>query len=120
MRSGEIYEPKTVASAFTVNSDSRFAYLFGIDLDKNVFVWLNTAGFSNAAVAGEMSLNFLTDLFRVTEVINMRSFFELLATEVVATPEEADLIVTNKDAAYLAGVEVIREYDFERVIGLMN
>ena len=59
--SGEIYEPKTVESAFLVDCESTFAYLFGIDLLKNEFIWLNLARNSNAQVAGNTPLAFLLD-----------------------------------------------------------
>lgn len=120
MQSGQIFEPKTVQSSFTVNCDSRFAYLFGIDLIKNDFVWLNLARDSNAAVAGTTSMKFLTDYFNLTDIINQYTFFEMMAEEVVQSPDEAEVIITDKSGPYPEGVEVIREYDFERVIALMN
>ena len=120
MQSGQIFEPKTVQSSFTVNCDSRFAYLFGIDLIKNDFVWLNLARDSNAAVAGTTSMKFLTDYFNLTDIINQYTFFEMMAEEVVQSPDEAEVIITDKSGPYPEGAEVIREYDFERVIALMN
>ena len=56
---GAIYEPKTVKSAFMINCDSTFAYLFGIDLDKNELIWLNMARTGSMAVAGmtDMTMN---------------------------------------------------------------
>ena len=120
MLSGQIYEPKTVESSFTVNCDSRFAYLFGIDLKRNDFVWLNLARDSSAAVAGTTSMAFLTDYFHVTEIINQYTFFEMMAEEVVPSLDEAEVIVTDKTGPYPEGAEVIREYDFERMIALMN
>ena len=120
MLSGQIYEPKTVESSFTVNCDSRFAYLFGIDLEKNDFVWLNLARDSFAAVAGTTSMAFLTDYFQVTEIINPYTFFEMMAEEVVTSLDDAEVIVTDKTGPYHEGAEVIREYDFERMIALMK
>ena len=120
MQSGQIFEPKTVESSFTVNCDSRFAYLFGIDLIKKDFVWLNLARDSNAAVAGTTSMKFLTDYFNLTDIINQYTLFEMMAEEVVQSPDEAEVIITDKSGPYPEGVEVIREYDFERVIALMN
>ena len=120
MLSGQIYEPKTVESSFTVNCDSRFAYLFGIDLKRNDFVWLNLARDSFAAVAGTTSMAFLTDYFRLTDIINQYNFFEMVAKEIVPSLDEAEVIVTDKTGPYPEGAEVIREYDFERMIALMN
>ena len=120
MQSGQIFEPKTIESSFTVNCDSRFAYLFGLDLNRNDFVWLNLARDSNAAVAGTTSMKFLTDYFNLTDIINQYTLFEMMAEEVVQSPDEAEVIITDKSGPYPEGVEVIREYDFERVIALMN
>ena len=44
----------------------------------------------------------------------------MMAEEVVQSPDEAEVIITDKSGPYPEGVEVIREYDFERVIALMN
>ena len=120
MLSGQIFEPKTVESSFTVNCDSRFAYLFGIDLKKDDFVWLNLARDSSAAVAGTTSMSFLTDYFRLTDIINQYTFFEMMAEEVVPSPDDAEVIVTDKSGPYPECADIIREYDFERMIALMN
>ncbi len=117
--SGQIYEPKTVESAFLVNCESRFAYLFGVDLDKEEFVWLNIGRNSDAAVAGQTRLDFLTDYFHLTDIINMRTFFEMAATKITDRMDEADIIVTNHPVTAPEHAEVIREYDFEKVIALM-
>ena len=118
--SGGIYEPKTVQSAFVINCDSRFAYLFGVDLNKSEFIWLNMSRDSNAAVAGTTRMDFLLDYFRVTDVINMKSFFEMAAERVTDRMDEADVIVTNRPVEAREGVSVIREYDFEKVTALMK
>ena len=118
--SGEVFEPKTVESSFIVNSDSTFAYLFGIDLETNDFVWLNSARDSQAAVAGTTPFAFLIDYFHVTDVVSMGSFFRMMASEVVDDPALADVILTDHPVDAPEGAEVIREYDFERMIALMN
>lgn len=117
---GEIYEPKTVESAFLVDCESTFAYLFGIDLLKNEFIWLNQARSSNAQVAGNTPLAFLLDYFRVTEIFSMYDFFELMAEEMVEDPLEAEIVVTDHETACSDGAEIIREYDFERIRALMG
>ena len=117
---GAIYEPKTVKSAFMINCDSTFAYLFGIDLDKNELIWLNMARTGSMAVAGMTDMTFLIDYFHVTEVINMHSFFELMAAEIVDDISAADVVVTDKNVECAEGVEVIREYDIEKMTALIN
>lgn len=118
--SGEIFEPKTVASSFLINCSSRFAYLFGIDLHSNEFVWLNVARDSNQNVAGATEFSFLTPYFNITSVINMYSFFEMMATELTDEPSEADYIVSDKNGSYPETTTVIRSCDFDKILALMN
>ena len=44
----------------------------------------------------------------------------MMAEEVVPGPDDAEVIVTDKSGPYPEGAEIIREYDFERMIALMN
>ena len=117
--SGDIYEPKTVKSSFTINCDSTFAYLFAIDLEKNDFIWLNVSRDGYAHVAGTTAVGFLKKYFNLTDILNYKNFFEMLATEVVCSIEEADVVVTDKNVA-VPDKEIIRSYDIERVMALMN
>lgn len=118
--SGEVFEPKTVQTSFTIDCDSTFAYLFAIDLEKRDFIWLNIARDSSERVAGTTSLGFLLDYFDVTSVMNMKKFFTMLAAEVVDSKEEADVIVSDENYDAAEGQEIIRSLDFERIIQLMN
>ena len=118
--SGQIYEPKTVQSSFLVNSESTFSYLFGLDLTNNDFIWLNMARNSRTRVAGDTDMRFLTDYFHVTDAMNVYDFFRMMATELVSDPAEAEVAVTNRTVRVPEGVEVIREYDFEKMIALMQ
>ena len=118
--SGEIYEPKTIESAFLVDCESTFAYLFGIDLIKNEFIWLNQARNSNAQVAGSTSLTFLLDYFHTTEIFNVYDFFKMMAEELVEDPMEAEIVVSGHETAYADGAEMIREYDFEKIRAFMG
>lgn len=118
--SGEIYEPKTIETAFLVDCESTFAYLFGIDLEKNEFIWLNQARNSNAQVAGSTSLTFLLDYFHTTEIFNVYDFFKMMAEEIVEDPMEAEIVVSDHETAYADDAEMIREYDFEKIRALME
>jgi len=118
--SGEVFEPKTVQSSFIINCDSTFAYLFGIDLEKNDFVWLNTSRDSNAIVAGATPLSFLIDYFKTTSILNVGMLFDMLAAEVVDSPEKAEVIVSDEDIEVGEDIEVIRSYNFEKITALMN
>ncbi len=118
--SGEVFEPKTVKSSFVINCDSTFAYLFGIDLEKNDFVWLNMSFGNNATVAGSTSMKFLIDYFKITSVINMGMLFEMLATEIVESPANADVVVSDEELDGCENAEVIRSCDFEKVMALLS
>lgn len=118
--SGEVYEPKTVKSAFRINCNSMFAYLYGFDLETNDLIWLNMARDSSANVAGTTDMGFMLDYFGITRIINVYSFFEMMATELVDDISEAELIVTDKETEATNKAEIIREYDFEKMIALIN
>ena len=143
--SGEIYEPKTIQSAYRIDCPSTFAYLFGLDLENREMVWLNMTRAGITIVAGETSLAFLMDYFDVAKVMNVYRFFEMMATELVADPAQADIVVSDraeiwekanaaqeanginanvaqeaKDADSSARKEWIHSYDFERLMALMN
>ena len=118
--SGEIFEPATVKSSFLIDCDSTFAYLFGIDMETNEFVWLNVARNSNAHVAGATGLEFLIPYFHITSVLNVGSLFEMMATEVVADPKDADVIVSDEPLKVEKEVQVVRSCDFEKVAAYLN
>ncbi|MCR4689834.1 MAG: hypothetical protein K5739_00610, partial [Lachnospiraceae bacterium] len=118
--SGEVYEPKTVQSAFRIDCNSMFAYLYGFDLETNELIWLNMARDSSAGVAGTTDMGFVLDYFGITRIINVHSFFEMMATELVDDRSEAEVVITDKECETPDGAEVIREYDFEKMIALMN
>ena len=119
--SGEIYEPKTVESSYRIDCESTYAYLFGIDLTTREMVWLNVAREGNTRVAGTTEFDFLIKHFYATKCINMQSYFETMASEIVDDPLEADVVVTNK---VIEGIkedtEVIREYDFDKMLKYLN
>lgn len=118
--SGQVYEPKTVRSAYLVNCASTFAYLFGIDLHTNELVWLNEARNSRLRSAGDSSLSVLMDNFRITEIMNVQDFFAMMAEEIVEDPMEAEIVVTDHEVACADGAEIVREYDFEKMKALME
>ena len=118
--SGEIFEPKTVQSSFIVNNRSTFAYLFGIDLKTMEFVWLNMARSGTVNVAGTTDMSFLLDHFHTTEIMNVYRFFEMMAAELTDDPAAAEVIVTDKTIEAREDQTIIREYDNEKMIKLMN
>lgn len=118
--SGEIFEPKTVDTSFVINCDSTFAHLFAIDLQESELVWLNVSQSGNQHIAGASDVSFLLSYCNTTSVINYGSFFEMLAEEVVSTPEEADIVVSDGEHTLKEGAEQIRSFDFERVNAILN
>lgn len=118
--SGQVYEPKTVKTAYQINCNSLFAYLFAIDLSTNELVWLNIARDSYATVAGTTSLAFLTEYIYMTDVINMYTFFEWMAAELTNDPADADLVVSDQSFEGVSSERQIHSYDFEKLFAYMN
>ena len=118
--SGEVFEPQTVKSSFTVNCDSTFAYLFGVDLTTNEFIWLNAARAGNVHVAGTTELDFLLPYFNATSIINVGSLLKMMATEVVEFSEDADFIASDQNLEVKNGVQLIRSCDFEKISSLLS
>ncbi len=118
--SGEIFEPKTVNSSYTINCASRFAYLFGLDLTTNEFVWLNVANENGSRIAASDNMSFLTQYFEMTKIFNVYDFFTLMAGEVVDDPKNADIAVTDEKIETGESTEIIRSYDIEKIIALLN
>lgn len=117
---GEIFEPKTVESAFAINCDSMFAYLFAIDLKENELVWLNVANSMPASVAGTAKLDYLFGYLDMTSVINVYDLFEMLATEVTDNPQCADVVLTDEEISIKEGVDLVTSRDVEKIIAYMN
>ena len=118
--SGEIFEPKTVKSSFTIYCDSTFAYLFGIALKTNDFVWLNTAVDSRSRIAGNTLMTFLKQYFDMTKIINVYDFFAMMASELVEDPKDAGIAVTDEEIEPGESTELIRSYDTEKMIAFLN
>ena len=52
--------------------------------------------------------------------MNVQKLFSMLATEVVETPEDADVVVTDDAVSVKENAEIIHSYDTERILALMN
>ena len=123
IQSGQIYEPKTVKSSFRITADSRFAYLFAIDLENDELVWLNASLKENQNVAGRSkTLTALEPYIYATDVINVYDLFNMMATKLVDKQEEADVIVSDDILPSINEneKEVIRAWDFEKMLKYMN
>ena len=118
--SGEIYEPKTVNSAFTVDNDSTVAYLFALDLKKRELIWLNLAEDSSRRIIATESTSYLIPYFKATDTINMYSFFSMMASKRKRTPDSADIIVSDKPEDERPYATVIHSYDFDKILAYIN
>ena len=103
--SGEVFEPKTVETAFCINGASTFAYLFGVDLRCREMVWLNLCRAGGGRIAGNTGFDFMEEYFEATKVLSVHRFFEMAATELVSDPAEADIVVSDRkeDARAMQG-----------------
>jgi hypothetical protein len=118
--SGEIYEPKTVKSSFTINCDSRAAYLFAIDLKASEIVWLNIASAGKTATVISNDFESVNRYLTVTRTINLELLFEMMAAKRVTSPDDADVIVSDKPEDGRDGKTVIHSYSFEEIFKLIN
>ena len=118
--SGEVYEPKTVQSAFRVTCNSTFAYLFAVDVENRELIWLNIPRESRCKIAGDTSFHFIRKYFDITSVMNLGSFIEMCAREFVDSPEEADVIVSDSILQLRDDQQLIHSYDIEAILALMN
>ena len=118
--SGEVYEPSTVASSLTVACNSTFAQLFAIDLERFEVVWLNIARAGHVRVAGTRSFDYLMDVLSMCDIVNLADLARMMATEVVGTPEEADVVVSDAELALAPDQEQIRSTDTARVMALIE
>ncbi len=118
--SGEIFEPKTVTSAFTVNCRSSFACLFGLDLETDEFIWLNTGMHGDLAVAGESGLSHLKKVFDSAEILSLYDLIDMMALRRTDDPAEAGLIVSDAVNDWPEGKEILRSCDIDRILALME
>ena len=117
---GEVFEPRTVETSFRINCPSTSAYLLALDVRRRRVVWLNKGkafGGIVAALSGEIDI---LRLMHRTDYANLYGFFSMLASEVVDTPEKAEVVLSDKPLSLPEGVSQIRSSDIERVIALLN
>ena len=95
VNSGEVFEPKTVQTAYTINCDSTYAHLFALDISNKKIIWLNQSVNSMARVGAEAPFKYLTKFFNITKIINVYDLFKMKATEIVDDPCQADIVVSD-------------------------
>ncbi|MBQ9910596.1 MAG: hypothetical protein IJM50_03775 [Lachnospiraceae bacterium] len=118
--SGEVFEPKTVLSSYTINCPASYAFLFALDLEKSEFVWLNAAVNSSAPVAGDTNVSMLNRLFKATDIMSLYDLLTLQASSLTDDPKEADVVAT--DVAVDAREDALRihSYDIDVMLRLIE
>ena len=118
--SGEIFEPKTVSSAYTVNAPTSYAYLFALDLNTHEFVWLNAASNSHAAIAGMTSLTHLKRWLNMTDVISLYDMLKMQAAALTDDPLQADVVASDEDLPCKDKALRIHSYDIDTMLRLIE
>ena len=83
-------------------------------------IWLNTAVFSHARIAGVDNHRLIMPYLHTTELINVRSFAEMMATELADAPEEAEIVFSDRILDLPSDAEQIHSYDIDKMLKLMN
>ena len=141
LNSGEIYcgyqdkknlntkawDPKNIELKIHVKGDTRAFMSFGVDLETDEVVIFNMLLDSeDRIVSGALKDTVMKYLSSNYLELNMGLVATYRASEVVATPEEADVVF---DAAYNSAVDpetgkatqkVVRPYEVERLVGLAS
>jgi len=134
LNSGEIYcgyqdkknlntkawDPKNIELKIHVKGDTRAFMSFGVDLETNEVVIFNMLLDSESrVVSGDMKDTVMKYLSSSCLELNMGLVATYRASEIVATPEEADVVF---DATYTAleGQKVVRPYEVEKLVGLAS
>ena len=71
-------------------------------------------------MAGAKPFSFLIYYFETASILNVGLLFEMFATEIVETPEDPDVIVSDDELEVREDVDVVRSCNFEKVISLIN
>ena len=118
--SGEVFEPKTVETTYTINCDSTFAHLFALDIINRKIIWLNVSQDSMGRVGACGNYKYLTKYFDITKYINVYDLFKMKATEVISDPEEADIVVMDGNIKLKEGQVQITSRDQEAIMKYME
>lgn len=118
--SGEVFEPKTVKSSFRVTADSTYAYLYAIDLDTRELVWLNCSVYSDQIVAANGRVGNALARIGELEIMSAGELVRFAATEIVDSPELADVCFTDEELPKREGREQIHSYEYTRLMSLLG
>lgn len=118
-----LFDPQTVKTSFTVNSDSTFVHLFAIDLKEMEMIWLNVSRQGTHHVAGDTSMKWLKRYLQITDVFNVYDLYSQAGT-VVNRAEDADVIVADLEIPVSEEKEKtvarIHSWDVEQMLSLLS
>jgi len=123
--SGEVYEPKTVQTAFNITSDSTYCALFAIDLQNREMIWLNQNVDSNARCSFTNDNSWVKKYINLADLLNVYKLFENVG-EMVSDPKECvgedDYIITKEpiDTSFETKAAIITAYTTEKIMSFIE
>lgn len=123
--SGEVYEPKTVQTAFNITSDSTFCALFAIDLQTREMIWLNQNVNSNARCSFTENNSWVKKYINLAQYLNVYKLFENVGERVNDPKEcvgEDDYIITKEpiDTNFDTRANIITAYTTEKIMSFIE
>lgn len=123
--SGEVYEPKTVQTAFNITSDSTYCALFAIDLQSREMIWLNQNVDSNARCSFTEDNSWVKKYLNLAKYLNVYKLFENVGDRVNDPKEcvgEDDYIITKEpiDTSFETKATIITAYTTEKIMSFIE
>lgn len=119
--SGEVYEPKTVQTAFKITADSTYCALFAIDLQNREMIWLNQNVDSNSRCSFTNDNSWVKKYLNLAKYLNVYKLFENVGERVNDPKEcvnEGDYIITKEpiDTNFETKATIITAYTPEKIM----
>lgn len=123
--SGEVYEPKTVQTAFNITPDSTYCALFAIDLQNREMIWLNQNVDSNARCSFTEGNLWVKKYINLAQYLNVYKLFENVGERVNDLKEcvgENDYIITKEpiDTTFETKATIITAYTTEKIMSFIE
>lgn len=123
--SGEVYEPKTVQTAFNITSDSMYCALFAIDLQSREMIWLNQNVDSNARCSFTEDNSWVKKYLNLAKYLNVYKLFENVGDRANDPKEcvgEDDYIITKEpiDTSFETKATIITAYTTEKIMSFIE
>lgn len=123
--SGEVYEPKTVQTAFNITADSTYCALFAIDLQNREMIWLNQNVDSNARCSFAEDNSWMKKYLNLAKYLNVYKLFENVGEKVNDPKEcvgEDDYIITKEpiDTNFKTKATIITAYTPEKIMSFIE